>query len=143
MWIDLAQLTVSRLQRAVWLTSVLSVAWLLCLSGLLWPIKLLSLVALLMFSLLHRRWRRQQPSFCALQQLDRDHWQWRQHPDARNIQARLLRVEAWCGVVVILHFEITALGKRQTWLIWRDQVDMDNWRRLQVLQQYWAAPLVD
>lgn len=155
MWVDLAQLRQSRLQQALQWLSLIVVAALLWLSGLAWPFKAVVLFALAVLSVVYGHVQQRQIRLYTLQQHDRLLWQWQQVTlrrtrakkkhrctrDTAQIQARLLRVEAWLGVVVILHFEVIALGQRQTWLIWRDQVDMDNWRRLQVLQQYWSAPL--
>lgn len=155
MWVDLAQIRPSRLQQGVKLLSVCLLGVLVLYSGISWLIKAVAMIALLGLSVAQLHAQRRQTRLCCLQQLDRVLWQWQQHPQQKNkqkrqpaaemrkIQARLLRVEAWLGLVVILHFEGVALGQRQTWLIWRDQVDVDNWRRLQVLQQYWSAPLTD
>lgn len=158
MWVDITPLRRSRLQQTLWWLSLAVVAVLLLCSGLSWLFKLIALLALVVLNLVQGHVQQRQFQLSKLQQHDRMRWQWQQvaspsstsskstqhrrHPsDTTQIQAHLLRVEAWLGVVVILHFEVTALGRRQTWLLWRDQVDVDNWRRLQVLQQYWSAKL--
>lgn len=141
---------------------MLMILSLLFFSGLALLSKIFASALLVLVSWVQARRFDQQPELYVLQQLDRVTWQWQQSqvralrqsrassgqtqkrtqpPDLQNMQARLLRVEAWLGCVVILHFEMSALGKTKTWLIWRDQVDTHQWRRLQVLQQYWSAPL--
>ena len=163
MWVDMTPLRRSRLQQILWWLGLAVVAVLLLCSGLSWPFKVSALLGLVGLNLVHRHVQQRQIQLFKLQQHDRMRWQWqqatsphttssnsispsgkqqrRQPSDTAQIQARLLRVEAWLGVVVILHFEVIALGRRQTWLLWRDQVDVDNWRRLQVLQHYWSAKL--
>ena len=153
MWVDVAQMQPSRWQHVVKLSSLCVVLLLLCASGAPWLMKAVGVLALLGLSVVQWHAQRRQARLYCLQQLDRSRWQWQQrHPvqptrkrpqvgDLRQIQARLLRVEAWLGIVVILQFEVVALGQRHTWLVWRDQVDVENWRRLQVLQRYWSAPL--
>ena len=151
MWVDLAQVRPSRLRQAVRLAWFGLVALLVMVTGLTMLFKILALLGLGSVAVCQSVWQSRQPQLLLLQQLDRSRWQWQQSARQsvkpavqslvqRQIQARLLHVDAWLGLVVILRFEITALGQSQTWLIWRDQVDADNWRRLQVLQQYWAAP---
>ena len=163
MWVDMTPLRRSRLQQILWWLGLAVVAVLLLCSGLSWPFKVSALLGLVGLNLVHRHVQQRQIQLFKLQQHDRMRWQWqqatsphttssnsispsgkqqrRQPSDTAQIQARLLRVEAWLGVVVILHFEVIALGRRQTWLLWRDQVDVENWRRLQVLQHYWSAKL--
>ena len=163
MWVDMTPLRRSRLQQILWWLGLAVVAVLLLCSGLSWPFKVSALLGLVGLNLVHRHVQQRQIQLSKLQQHDRMRWQWqqatsphttssnsispsgkqqrRQPSDTAQIQARLLRVEAWLGVVVILHFEVIALGRRQTWLLWRDQVDVENWRRLQVLQHYWSAKL--
>ena len=163
MWVDLAQVRPSRLRQAVRLAWFGLVALLVMGAGLTILFKILALLGLGSVALCQFVWQSRQPQLLLLQQLDRSRWQWQQSAmqfqntrqsqksivqsrrarpvlAQRQIQARLLHVDEWLGLVVILRFEVTALGQSQTWLIWRDQVDADNWRRLQVLQQYWAAP---
>ncbi|MFZ3192374.1 MAG: hypothetical protein WA154_04085 [Moraxellaceae bacterium] len=160
MWVDIVQLRPSRLQHAVCLLWWLLVVLFVIGAGLTVLVKVLAVLGLFAVAVLQQVWQSRQAKLLLLQQLDRSRWQWQacqirssnpttRHKSERNttdsasqrqIQARLLRVDAWLGMVVILRFEIIALGQSQTWLIWRDQVDHDNWRRLQVLQQYWAAP---
>jgi len=157
MWVDLVQVRPSRLWQAVRLAWFGLVALLVMGAGLTMLFTILALLGLGSVALCQSVWLARQPQLVLLQQLDRSRWQWQQSARQsqkpvvqsrrarsvlaqRQIQARLLHVDAWLGLVVILRFEVTALGQSQTWLIWCDQVDADNWRRLQVLQQYWAAP---
>ena len=161
MWVDLLEIRPSRLQRRVRLFSMLLIGALLLLSGMAEYAKLLALVGLILLGWQQQRRQQQQPQLGCLQQLDRVRWQWQQtaaighartrqlrgqtnripRVEPRQIQADLQSVEGWLGMVVVLRFKITALDHVHTWLIWRDQVDQDNWRRLQVLQQYWSAPV--
>lgn len=159
MWVDILQFRRSRMQQVLQWLSLAIVALLLVLSGLSWPFKLVALIGLGVFYVFHRHAQQRQVRLSSLQQHDRVRWQWQQSAppsthqprsfkqkrrntrDITQIQAHLLRVEAWLGIVVILRFEVVALGQRQTWLVWRDQTDLDNWRRLQVLQRYWSAKL--
>ena len=155
MWVDLVQLQPSRLQAVVRLIWWGLVFLLVICAGVPAWLQVVSVLGLLCVGLIQRAWQLRQPQLLLLQQLDRSRWQWQQRDmpthgtttrrikntaAPRHIQARLRRVDAWLGLVLILRFEVTALGKSQTWLVWRDQVDRDNWRRLQVLQQYWSAP---
>lgn len=157
MWVDVGQLPPSRLRQAVRLAWFGLVALLVMGAGLTMLFKILALLGLGSVAVCQFVWQSRQPQLLLLQQLDRSRWQWQQSARQsvkpavqslrtqsvlaqRQIQACLLHVDAWLGLVVILRFDVTALGQSQTWLIWRDQVDADNWRRLLVLQQYWAAP---
>ena len=157
MWVDCQSIRPSRAQWLILLLWCVIVLGVLITAGWSLLLKVIAVLGLLLLTFAQFLWRARQPKLLLLQQLDRVSWQWQQqttprqprtprlvtqHP-TQSRSARLLGVEAWLGQVVILRFEVTALSTRQTWLIWCDQVDRDNWRRLQVLQQYWAAPLVD
>ncbi len=78
-------------------------------------------------------------------QFSQDDWRWSVY-DPRRIkkalihEGRLLNVHHWF-FVMLLRFETTEKNKKtiQSWVIWRDQVDADHWRRLIVIARFWAS----
>lgn len=77
-------------------------------------------------------------------QFDKDTWRWsvlEPHRIKKTMiyEGRLVNVQGWLFVLV-LRFETIVKHKPVTtsWVIWRDQVDADNWRRLRVIARFWA-----
>jgi hypothetical protein len=64
-------------------------------------------------------------------------WQWQHSAHERWIQGQLQRV-ATLPWVVVLVFDCTAIKQQQRVVIWQDQVDRANWRRLRVVAA-WAG----
>lgn len=64
-------------------------------------------------------------------------WQWQNNTHERWIQGQLQRVSALPWVVVLV-FDCSAIKQQQRVVIWQDQVDRVNWRRLRVLAA-WAG----
>ncbi len=77
-------------------------------------------------------------------QFDQHDWRWSVY-DPRRIkkssvqEGRLLSVHHWF-FVLLMRFETTEKNKTMTqnWIVWRDQVDADHWRRLIVIARFWA-----
>ncbi len=81
-------------------------------------------------------------------QLDLRDWCWYDVPAGQPSSVTRRRVGTLqhvrrIGWVMALDFRITTDPGSHTvrWLIWRDQVDADNWRRLQVLLRFWTDPV--
>ena len=80
-----------------------------------------------------------------LVQFDKQSWRW-SVVDPNRIkksiqqQGQLLSVHHWFFVLVI-QLETFEKNKKvtQNWVIWRDQVDADHWRRLIVIARFWAS----
>lgn len=77
-------------------------------------------------------------------QFDKDTWRWsvlEPHRIKKTMiyEGRLVSVQGGLCVFV-LRFETSIKNKPvpTSWLIWRDQVDADNWRRFMVIARFWA-----
>jgi hypothetical protein len=77
-------------------------------------------------------------------QFDKQAWRWvvldpKRHQKIRMQEGRLLSVHQWFFVMT-MRFE--TLNKHQrvikSYVIWRDQVDEADWRRLIVLARFWS-----
>jgi len=100
---------------------------------------------LLAFVLIYQHFFRQ-PSARLVQliQFDKDTWRWsilEPHQRKKNttFDGRLVSVHRGL-VVIVLQLEAIEKNKpvTQNWVVWRDQVDADNWRRLIVIARFWA-----
>ena len=77
-------------------------------------------------------------------QFDKHDWRWLVY-DQRRIkksliqEGRLISVHHWF-FVLLMRFETIDKNKKttQSWIIWRDQVDAEHWRRLIVIARFWA-----
>lgn len=77
-------------------------------------------------------------------QFDKENWRWSVSNSKRIkktdiVEGRLVSVQGWLFVIV-LRLETTVKNKpvMTNWVIWRDQVDAVNWRRLMVMARFWA-----
>jgi hypothetical protein len=150
-----ADLKPSRMRLWVEAALYVSIAGLLLLSALpLWAISSTLLVMLAVY-LLTTRQRGAQPRLLQLIQLDRASWVWysaqasTQHGlQTTRVEGSLLQVQR-VAVLIVLHVQIESAPdtagaiRRERHVIWRDQVDADNWRRLVVLARFWTDPPVD
>ncbi len=77
-------------------------------------------------------------------QFDKQSWRWivldpKRHKKSRIQVGQLLSVHQWFFVMT-MRFE--TLDKHQSliksYVIWRDQVDVEDWRRLIVLARFWS-----
>jgi hypothetical protein len=78
-------------------------------------------------------------------QFDKQSWRWSVVDPNRikkSIQheGQLLSFHHWFFVLV-MRLETFEKNKKvtQNWVIWRDQVDVNNWRRLIVIARFWAS----
>jgi hypothetical protein len=76
-------------------------------------------------------------------QFDKETWRWsvlepRRINKNNIVEGRLISVQSWLFVMV-LRFETQTKHKTvmKNWVIWQDQVDRDDWRRLRVLARFW------
>ena len=97
------------------------------------------------FSFAYQRWM-QKPAARLVQlvQFDKENWRcsvqiFHRIHKTNIVEGRLVSVQGWLFVLV-LRFETTDNNKQVTknWVIWRDQVDAENWRRLIVIKRFWA-----
>jgi len=77
-------------------------------------------------------------------QFDKNTWRWSvlepSYIKKTHIyEGRLVGVQGWLFVLV-LRFDAIEKNKSvvKSWVVWRDQVDADNWRRLMVIARFWA-----
>ena len=115
---------------------VLVVAGLLYGSGLSlhWTIAMIVLLVVVAL-LIHVRPQR---SLIQIDQLDHQQWRWQWSDQADVCRGQLIRVEHW-PYVVVLHLQtIIPKARKQRLLLWRDQVDVTAWRRLQVLARFYG-----
>ena len=143
-----ADLQPSRLRRGVEVGLYLLVAILTVWSGLpLWVMIVTILLLLGVFALQSAR-AAAVPRLIQLIQIDRRIWCWYQIVASPQHGMQTTRVEAELqqvqrvGPVVVLRFQALGANVRpQSWVIWRDQVDDNNWRRLVVLARFWVQPV--
>jgi hypothetical protein len=150
-----ADLKPSRMRLWVEAALYASIAVLLLLSDLpLWAI-ISTLMVMLAVYLLATRQRATQSRLLQLIQLDRASWVWysaqasAQHGLQTNrVEGSLLQVQR-VAFLIVLQVQIDSAPdtagviRRQRHVIWRDQVDADNWRRLVVLARFWTDPAVE
>jgi hypothetical protein len=77
-------------------------------------------------------------------QFDKAHWRWSVLDPLRTqkthvYEGRLIKAQGGLFVLV-LRFETKVRQKSvmTNWVVWRDQVDTANWRRLIVIARFWA-----
>ena len=76
-------------------------------------------------------------------QFDKESWRWSVlEPGRINrndiVEGRLVSVQSWLFVLVLrLETQIKHKTVKTNWVIWQDQVDCDDWRRLKVLARFW------
>jgi hypothetical protein len=105
----------------------------------------LALIAILCVLIYQRFFQKASAHLVQLVQFDKHAWRWSMVDPNRikkSIQqeGRLLGVHRWFFVLVI-RFETFEKNKKivKKWVIWRDQVDANNWRRLIVIARFWAS----
>ncbi len=138
-----ADLKPSRMRRVLEVGLYLVVALLCVLGDLpLWA-TVLTIVLLLIGLVVQTLRAALAPQLLQLVQLDRRAWCWYeatrspQHGmQSSRVDAELRQVQR-VGPLIVLRFQSPAC----TWLIWCDQVDVDNWRRLVVLARLWSDPV--
>ena len=140
-----ATLRVSRLQKRSEVAAFLMVVLLLILSEMpLWS-KAFALILMSAFAVHHHLLKKPTERLTQLIQFDKDHWQWsvlepHRIQKTKNADGRLVSVQGGL-VVFVLRLETTVKNKSviQNCVIWRDQVDADNWRRLVVISRFWST----
>lgn len=137
-------LQVSRLQRWSEAFLLLMVCSILIFSDMpIWG-KCFALMFLGFFVLYQRFLQKPAARLVQLVQFDKETWRWVVQEPTRitktnRYEGRLISVQGGLFVLV-LRFETMEKKKSVTknWVIWRDQVDMDHWRRLIVMARFWA-----
>lgn len=137
-------LQVSRIKIWVEVLLFLAVILMLVFSGMPTFIIALALIAMVCVIAYQRLFQSASVDLVQLIQFDQQDWRWSVH-DPRRIkkssvqQGRLLSVHHWF-FVLLMRFETTEKNKTitQSWIVWRDQVDTDHWRRLSVIARFWA-----
>jgi hypothetical protein len=139
-----AHLQVSRTKTRVENFLLLLVGLILMFSEMPALMTTLTLIAISFMVFYQRFLQQPSPRLIQLIQFDKQDWRW-SVVDASLIkktliqEGRLLSVHHWFFVMV-MHFETIEKKKTITknWLIWRDQVDTNDWRRLIVIARFWA-----
>ena len=105
----------------------------------------LALTAILWVLAYQRFFQKSSPHLVQLVQFDKQAWRWfvvDPNRIKKSIQqeGQLLGVHHWFFVLV-MQFETFEKNKKitQNWVIWRDQVDVNNWRRLIVIARFWTS----
>jgi hypothetical protein len=105
----------------------------------------LALTAMICMLAYQRFFQKASPHLVQLVQFDKQAWRWSVFDPNRikkSIQqeGQLLSVHHWFFVLV-MRFETFEKNKKvtQNWVIWRDQVDVNHWRRLIVIARFWAS----
>ncbi|MBC7752024.1 MAG: hypothetical protein H7Z73_09970 [Candidatus Saccharibacteria bacterium] len=106
--------------------------------------KSFALILLCIFAAYQRLLQKPTPRIVQLIQFDKETWRWLVREPNKNKKisvsnGRLISVHGgW--FVLVLHFE--SIEKNQvvteSWIIWRDQVDSHDWRRLIIIARFWA-----
>ncbi|GAC1372629.1 MAG: hypothetical protein NVS3B3_07030 [Aquirhabdus sp.] len=139
-------LQVSRLQKWSEAVAFFLVCSILFFSEMpLWG-KGFALIAMGFFLTYQRLLQKPPARLVQLIQFDKENWRWlilEPHRKKKDIlEGRLVSVQGGLFVLV-LRFETTAKNKAvtQNWVIWHDQVDAANWRRLIVIARFWAEDI--
>lgn len=81
-----------------------------------------------------------QPAVSFLEQEPRQAWRWQKQGHSRWYQGRLCRAQGFGAWAVVLCFEISVPRRQRCYcVVWRDQVDAQQWRRLQVLRHLYRG----
>lgn len=124
-----AELTASRWQSYFTLILALLVTGLLWFSNFAVWYKLLSILVFIMALLLQKKYGHiAQPS--QLWQIDSQQWALRYAQDTRIYQAQLVRIKHYMCLVTL---DLSLQKKKKTIVIWRDQVNDQQWRYLSIL----------
>jgi len=106
--------------------------------------KSFALILLCIFAAYQRLLQKPTPRLVQLIQFDKESWRWmvqepNKHKKISVSNGRLISVQGgW--FVLVLCFESIEKNQAVTksWIIWRDQVDSDHWRRLMIIARFWA-----
>ena len=136
-------LQVSRLQKWSAVFLLLLVSLVLILSDMpVWG-KVLTLILMGFVVAYQRVLQKPAAKLNQLIQFDKETWRWsvlepRRINKNNIVEGRLVSVQSWLFVMV-LRFETTLKDQTvmKNWVIWQDQVDRDDWRRLRVLARFW------
>ena len=136
-------LQVSRLQKWSAVFLLLLVSLVLILSDMpVWG-KVLTLILMGFVVAYQRVLQKPADRLVQLIQFDKETWRWsvlepRRINKNNNVEGHLVSVQSWLFVMV-LRFETTLKDQTvmKNWVIWQDQVDRDDWRRLRVLARFW------
>ena len=139
-----ANLSASRFKQWVEALLLLVVSLILFFSEMPSWITALALILMACIFVYQRLFQKAPKHLIQLIQFDKQTWRWLVTDPNRikktiTQEGRLLSVHHWFFVLV-MRFE--TLEKNQSiiksYVIWRDQVDVDHWRRLIVLARFWA-----
>lgn len=138
-------LQVSRLQKWSAVFLLLLVSLVLILSDMpVWG-KVLTLILMGFVVAYQRVLQKPADRLVQLIQFDKETWRWsvlepRRINKNNIVEGRLVSVQSWLFVMV-LRFETTLKDQTvmKNWVIWQDQVDRDDWRRLRVLARFWKV----
>lgn len=139
-----AKLHASRLKKWVEAMLLLVVALILFFSEM--PMWVTALVLILMACIFvyQRMFQKASTHLSQLIQFDKQTWRWLVANPNRikkiiTQEGHLLSVHHWFFVLV-MRFEAMEKNLRviKSYVIWRDQVDVEHWRRLIVLARFWA-----
>lgn len=81
--------------------------------------------------------QQRQAQCISVYQRDDGGWQWQTDEHERWVQGRLQRVTALSWVIVLV-FDCSAIKRQVRVVIWQDQVDATQWRRLQVVGAWYG-----
>ncbi|WP_410209865.1 hypothetical protein [Aquirhabdus sp.] len=139
----------SKMQRGVTIVAFLAVALLGLLSALPLLAKVVLLLGLAGYAFYTYHVDNHQPRIVQLIHMDRHVWRWvtvlSKAPLAEDKEEGDLHSLHRVGWVMLLGFRMQTSSKRQIryWVIWRDQVCADDWRRLMVLARFWMPLEMD
>jgi hypothetical protein len=144
-----AMIQPSKMQPGVNIVAFLCVALLCLLSELPSSAKVIILIGMVGYALYDVHSNRHQPRLIQLVHMDRQVWRWMTAMGHTPLEER--RAEGHLhslhrmGWVMVLGFMVQTSSKPQItyWVIWRDQVSADDWRRLMVLARFWAPLEID
>jgi hypothetical protein len=138
-------LQVSRIKTWVEALLLLLVCLILISSQMPAVMIVLALIAIVFVLAYQRFFQHASAHLVHLVQFDKQSWRWSvvdQNRIKKSIlhEGQLLSVHHWFFVLV-MRFDTVKRNKKvtQNWVIWRDQVDADHWRRLIVIARFWAS----
>ncbi len=149
----------SQMQRGVNVVAFLCVGLLCVQSDLSSEAKVIILMIIAGYAIFRWFLDRRRAVLIHLIQMDRQFWRWETKRHNANQAGQAVKEEGQLdrvhrvGWVMVLGFRVKPRAPHQAkphnrsqtrsqikyWLIWRDQVDADEWRRLRVLARFWIA----
>lgn len=137
-------LQVSRLQKWSEAVAFLLVCLVLIFSEMPFWGKGLSLLLMGFFLAYQYLFKKPAARLVQVTQFDKENWRWSVLEPLRTqkthvYEGRLIKAQGGLFVLV-LRFETKVRQKTvmTNWVVWRDQVDAQNWRRLIVIARFWA-----